>query len=131
MFENVWFFYTPVVASVSSIINNNWGTDLITPSAADYVSIRWSGLLKPNYGELYTFFLDSDDGSSLWIDNVNIINRWDTNATMTSVSHFFHKLNHSRLRFFCSKRSSLCFSPCASSSFLKRLIFGGREVIRA
>lgn len=39
-FENVWFFYTPALRVIDPQINHNWGEGLLTPTAADYVSIR-------------------------------------------------------------------------------------------
>ena len=69
-FENIWFFYTPVLTVVDPQINHNWGTGLITPTASEYISIRWLGSLKPQYSETFTFYVTSDDGSRLWVDNV-------------------------------------------------------------
>jgi hypothetical protein len=71
-FENIWFFYTPVLTVVDPQINHNWGNGLITPTASEYISIRWEGRLKPQYSETFTFYVSSDDGSKLWVDNVSI-----------------------------------------------------------
>lgn len=53
-FENVWFFYTPVKVTVDPQINMDWGTGLITPTGANYISARWVGKVKT----LVSFFLD-------------------------------------------------------------------------
>jgi len=46
-------------------------------------SIRWDGYLKtPETGE-YSFFLTSDDGSRLWIDEVLLIDNWGEHAAAT------------------------------------------------
>jgi len=82
----VWFFYTPVVVTVDPQINFNWGTGLITPTGADYISIRWSGKLKTLYAEAYTFYTSSDDGVRLWVDNVPLIDRWDSYTNDTSAT---------------------------------------------
>jgi len=52
-FENIWFFYTPVLERVDPQINFDWGTGAITASAADYVSVRWTGRVRPLYTETY------------------------------------------------------------------------------
>ncbi len=83
-FENVWFFYTPVMSRIDAQIDFDWGTGAITPTAADYVSVRWSGRLLPRYSEVYTFYVDADDGVRLWINDVQLIDRWDTGANMTA-----------------------------------------------
>jgi len=85
-YENVWFFYTPVVVTVDPQINFNWGTGLITPTGADYISIRWSGKLKTPYAEAYTFYTSTDDGVRLWVDNVPLIDRWDSYTNDTSAT---------------------------------------------
>jgi hypothetical protein len=83
-FENVWFFYTPVLSRIDAQVDFDWGTGTITPTAADYVSVRWSGRLLPRYSEVYTFYVDADDGVRLWINDVQLIDRWDTGANMTA-----------------------------------------------
>ena len=74
-FENVWFFYTPALVAVDPQINHDWGTGLLTPTATDYVSVRWEGKVKPYFTETYTFIATSDDGSKLWVDGVPLIDR--------------------------------------------------------
>ncbi len=94
-FENVWFFYTPVKVTVDPQINMDWGTGLITPTGANYISARWVGKVKTlvrtleslfllirafflffilslffQYAETYTFYATTDDGARLWVDNV-------------------------------------------------------------
>ena len=39
--ENVWFFYTPVKVTVDPQINMDWGVGRITPTGANYISVRW------------------------------------------------------------------------------------------
>lgn len=42
-FENVWFFYTPVLVAVDPQINHDWVTGMLTPTSTDYVNVRWQG----------------------------------------------------------------------------------------
>ena len=83
-FENVWFFYTPVMTRVDAQVNFDWGEGSITPAAADYVSVRWGGLLLPRYTEQYTLYVDADDGIRLWVDNAQLVDRWESGANMTA-----------------------------------------------
>jgi hypothetical protein len=97
-FENVWFFYTPVLVAVDPQINHDWGTGMLTPTATDYVSVRWQGKVKPLFTETFTFFVTSDDGAKLWVDNVPLVDRWDsycndTTATIGLKSNVFADIN--------------------------------------
>ena len=83
-YENVWFFYTPVLSRIDAQINFDWGSGAITPTAADYVSVRWTGRLLTRYTEQYTFYTDADDGVRLWVNDVLLIDRWDSGANMTA-----------------------------------------------
>jgi len=85
-FENVWFFYTPVKVTVDPQINMDWGTGLITPTGANYISARWVGKVKTQYAETYTFYATTDDGARLWVDNVPLIDRWDSYCNETSAT---------------------------------------------
>ncbi|MBA2676947.1 MAG: hypothetical protein H0U76_00900 [Ktedonobacteraceae bacterium] len=39
-------------------------------------SVRWSGMITPQSGGNFTFFLRGDDGIRLWIDNLPLIDAW-------------------------------------------------------
>ena len=97
-FENIWFFYTPVVSRVDAQINFDWGDGAITPTAADYVSVRWSGRLLPSYSETFTFYTDADDGARLWINDVQLIDRWDGGANMTAAKLFLSAKTFYRIK---------------------------------
>lgn len=47
-------------------------------TGTDYISIRWTGKLKPQFSETYTFSVTSDDGVRLWVDGTQLVDRWDT-----------------------------------------------------
>jgi len=40
------------------------------------LSVRWSGQVKANFSEAYTFHATSDDGVRLWIDDKLVIDSW-------------------------------------------------------
>ena len=96
-YENVWFFYTPVKTVVDPQINMDWGMGLLTPTGADYVSIRWQGKILTQYAEVYTFYVTSDDGARLYVDNTLMIDRWDsfcneTRATVQLAAGYLYDL---------------------------------------
>ena len=65
-------------------IDFDWGSGGITPSAMDYVSVRWTGRVRVTMTEMYTFYADADDGIRLWVNGVQLIDRWDGGANMTA-----------------------------------------------
>ncbi|MCU4163966.1 PA14 domain-containing protein [Carboxylicivirga caseinilyticus] len=75
-------FETPIGARKDANINFNWGTGSPMVNVNnDNFSINWSGQVKPSYSGTYTFYLTSDNGRRLWIDNKLVIdalyNDWD------------------------------------------------------
>ncbi|MDP9410201.1 MAG: PA14 domain-containing protein [Actinomycetota bacterium] len=46
----------------------------------DYFSIRWTGYVKIDRSETYTFHMRSDDGVRLWVGDHLIIDYWGPNA---------------------------------------------------
>jgi hypothetical protein len=60
--------------------------------------VRWQGKVKPLFTETFTFFVTSDDGAKLWVDNVPLVDRWDsycndTTATIGLKSNVFADIN--------------------------------------
>lgn len=66
-----------VLDRIDSAVNFQWGTG--SPDAAvpvDNFSVRWSGVLEPRFSEATTFYLNTDNGRRLWIDDKLIIDAW-------------------------------------------------------
>jgi len=59
-------------------INFNWGQGSPTNTNLnpDGFSIRWTGDILPSFTGPYTFFITSDNGRKLWINNTPIIDKW-------------------------------------------------------
>lgn len=75
-FDNIDFTTRRLVRK-DATVNFNWGTGSPDPLiGADTFSVRWTGKLKPQFSETYTFRTTSDDGVRLWIDNQLVINSW-------------------------------------------------------
>lgn len=58
-------------------VNFNWGNG--SPDYrvnTDSFSVRWTGKIQPQYSEVYTFHVNSDNGRRLWINNQLIIDQW-------------------------------------------------------
>jgi hypothetical protein len=74
----------PSVRRIDNSIFFNWGQ--AAPDArlnADTLSVRWQGQVKtPNNGftESYTFYVRSDDGAKLWVNNQLIVDKWQVQS---------------------------------------------------
>ncbi|MDB5271816.1 MAG: hypothetical protein JWO58_183 [Chitinophagaceae bacterium] len=70
-------FETPVYNRVDATVNFDWGNG--SPNAAvnsDAFTARWTGQIQPLYTDTYTFYLNSDNGRRLWINNQLIVDKW-------------------------------------------------------
>lgn len=64
----------------------NWGS--AAPDGAmgvDGFSVRWTGQVRPEFSENYTFYVKSDDGVRLWVDGRLVIDNW-VNQSVTEKS---------------------------------------------
>ncbi|MFA5330363.1 MAG: glycoside hydrolase family 3 C-terminal domain-containing protein [Prolixibacteraceae bacterium] len=70
---------------VDQHINFSWGSNApgVSGIPADNFSVRWTGVIKVPATGNYTFYLRSDDGSRLLIDNVELISQWNDQAATT------------------------------------------------
>ena len=65
-------------------INFNWGESTPDyPVSIDNFSVRWTGYIEPRYSEEYTFYLTSDNGRRLWVNDELIIDKWISDWDIT------------------------------------------------
>jgi len=58
-------------------VDFSWGSGSPDPTIGpDTFSVRWSGQVKADHTETYTFYASTNDGVRLWVDGQQIINRW-------------------------------------------------------
>jgi len=63
--------------TIDTTINFNWGSN--APNSyvgSDNYSVRWTGYIQPQTTGTYTFFINSDNGRRLWINDQLIIDKW-------------------------------------------------------
>lgn len=71
-FYNLYDYHIPV-----SNVNFFWGAG--APEAGmpvDHFSIIYSGYVQPSYFDTYTFYVNSDDGARLYLNNQLILDNW-------------------------------------------------------
>lgn len=90
-FANKTLSGTAAKVQVDSNVNFSWGTNApgVSGIPADNFSVRWTGVIRVPESGNYIFYLRSDDGSRLWIDNTQLISQWyDQGATTkTAIMH--------------------------------------------
>lgn len=79
-FNNRWMAEAPVLQRVEPFLAFQWGTDLVTPDAANYVSAQFSGYIKPAFANTYTFYVNADDSARLFVDGVLVVDTWRQSA---------------------------------------------------
>jgi hypothetical protein len=81
---------TPTMTRKDPVMNFVWELDpLINSTTVRFyvlVSIRWTGFIEAAYTEKYVIFVEANsDQVRLWIDDVIIINNWDTDSLCNEV----------------------------------------------
>ncbi len=80
-FSNSALSGSPTLTRVDQTVNFNWATGQPDPSIpGDNFSVRWTGKVKAQFTERYTFYTSSDDGIRLWVNGVQLINNWTDHA---------------------------------------------------
>ncbi|MEH2245404.1 PA14 domain-containing protein, partial [Nostoc sp.] len=76
----------PVFTQTESKINQNWGDGSPSPGVirSDLFSVTWQGTIQPTYTENYTFTLDSDEGSRLFLDGKLVYDNWNNQGSKVS-----------------------------------------------
>jgi hypothetical protein len=72
--------FKPRLVRIDPIISFNWITKWPAFLPRNHFSIWWKGKLKIEKEGKYTFFLESDDGSRLWINGKLLIDNWQDHS---------------------------------------------------
>jgi len=70
-------FETSRYTTIDSTINFNWG--VVAPNSKvnnDNYSVRWEGQILPRFTGNYSFYINSDNGRRLWVNDQLIIDKW-------------------------------------------------------
>lgn len=75
------FVGTPTLVRTDAVVNFDWGTGSPDPTiSTDYFTVRWTGMVQPQFSETYTFYTRTDDGARLWVNNQLLIDKWVNQA---------------------------------------------------
>ena len=99
---------------IDATINFDWADR--SPKAginADYFSVRWVGLISPRFSGSYTFYINSDNGRRLWVNNQLIIDKWKSDygteySGTPAVSLIANKKYAIKLEYYEQKGGASC-----------------------
>jgi hypothetical protein len=76
---------------IDSEVNFNWEGEspFEEEGSEDFFSVRWTGEVEPVFTESLSFYVTSDDGARLWVDNQLIIDQWQTQGPTAVVGNIF------------------------------------------
>ncbi len=105
-FNNTNLSGIPLLTRIDPNVNFNWGVDSPgEPISVDGWSARWTADLEIDIADTFTFSVNSQDGTRLWIDDKLVIDMWVAWVTTkyASLPMYLEKGIHSlRLEFFDS-----------------------------
>ncbi|MBN2485772.1 MAG: RICIN domain-containing protein [Bacteroidales bacterium] len=62
---------------IDTTINFDWGSGSPHSTvSSDNFSVKWTGYIEPVYSSIYTFYINSDNGRKLYVNDKIIINKW-------------------------------------------------------
>lgn len=74
-------FYLRKTRIDATIDNNTPPAEIQQPNTS---SVRWKGYVMPTYSEIYTFYVNTNKGARLWINNQLVIDKWNNAAQLES-----------------------------------------------
>ncbi|MBN1509003.1 MAG: hypothetical protein JW955_19305 [Sedimentisphaerales bacterium] len=82
-FNNASVSGLPVFTQVDPRIDFDWAAASPTGLPADGFSVRWVGELAVPYTETYTFYVNTDDGVRLWVNEEQLLDLWTNRRAPT------------------------------------------------
>jgi hypothetical protein len=71
-----------VFSRLDANIDFDWTNSPADPRIDDPhdFSVRWTGTITPRYTETYTFCTRTDDGARLWVNSVQLVDKWTSQS---------------------------------------------------
>jgi hypothetical protein len=66
-----------------AVIDFAWGPASTPNLSNGNYTVRWTGQVQPQYSETYFFETRTDDGVKLWVNDLLLIDRWQSTGTTT------------------------------------------------
>jgi len=89
----------PALVRIDPVIDFDWASNEPAPGIKHPFSIRWTGFIEAKHAETYRFYLPSDDGVRLWIDDRLVFDNWRVQSFIPSDNRYgVFTFNEDRLR---------------------------------
>ena len=122
-YDNIDLKGPTAVEKIDGKIDFRWGRSSPHPKITDNFSVRWEGELEIDKSDHYTFYINSDEGTKLFLDDELIIDTWlNKNRPVENAGELFleegvHKI---KLEYFFDQRHAHIKLLWSSGSFKKR-----------
>jgi hypothetical protein len=116
---------TPTISKTEPTVNFNWGPTGPPGISADSFEIRFSGEVQSVDSGAYTFYVKSDDGYRLWINNQLVRDRWyNKSATEDSIIVNLSGCakNPIKLEYYEDRRDAVCILKWSGPGIVKQVI---------
>ncbi len=95
----------PLREDILPWINYTWWDKPAEGVPAEYFAIAWKGFIRVPHTGLYRFYVTTDDGSRVWIDDKLIIDAWKDQSPTTYVSEpIMLEAGYHRLKYYFYNR---------------------------
>lgn len=118
-------FTGATVEQIDATVNFNWGLNSpVFGIQPDDFSVRWTGYVEPEFSETYTFYVNADDGTRLWVNDQLLIDHWEvgTGEWSGSIDLTANVRYRIKLEYFESTDEAFVELSWSSPSVLKALI---------
>ncbi|MHB9142040.1 MAG: PA14 domain-containing protein [Paludibacter sp.] len=118
-------FETKIGTRTDASINFDWGMGSpMTEVKTDSFSVRWTGQVQPRYSGTYTFYITSDNGRRVWVDNKLIIDKWVNNQSPYSdtISLTAGQKYDLKVEYFETNSTAKCILEWASGFQSKEVV---------
>jgi hypothetical protein len=116
---------TATITKTEPTVNFNWGPRAPAGISADSFKVRFSGQVQSVAAGSYTFYVTSDDGYRLWINNQLIIDKWiNKSASEDSVTIGLAGCtkNNIKLEYFENRWDAVCILKWKGPGIAKEVI---------
>lgn len=103
----------PAFWRIDTTVNFDWGGSSAAPNliGEDNFSIRWTGGIEPLFSEEHTFYIISDDGVRLWVDEELVIDQWVPQPPTETQGNIFLEKGRQypiKLEYFENRGGAVC-----------------------
>jgi hypothetical protein len=116
---------TATISKTEPTVNFNWGSGGPAGISTDSFKVRFSGQVQSLDAGSYTFYVTSDDGYRLWVNNQLVIDKWvDKSASEDSVIIALNGCtkNNIKLEYYENRWDAVCILKWKGPGIAKQVI---------